>query len=157
MQRLAIVGTGLIGASVGLAARASGVTEVRGWDVDADALAVAAQREAVEPTGSLEEAVADAELAIVAAPVAAVPAQVAAVLAASGESTTDPPATPAELASWMSLSVNPLGWAPSRPNSVMTPEVSQRRARVPLLTPFTHLMNEPRLEPLFANTWPVPN
>jgi prephenate dehydrogenase len=88
VKRLAIVGTGLIGASVGLAARASGVAEVRGWDIDPDALAVAVAREAVEPAGSLEEAVADAELAIVAAPVAAVPAQVAAVLAASGDGTT---------------------------------------------------------------------
>jgi prephenate dehydrogenase len=88
VQRLAIVGTGLIGASVGLAARATGVGDVRGWDVDPDALAVAAGREAVEPAGSLEEAVADVELAIVAAPVAALPAQVAAVLAASGEGTT---------------------------------------------------------------------
>ena len=88
VRRLAIVGTGLIGASVGLAARASGVPEVRGWDIDPDALAVAVEREAVEPAGSLEEAVADAELAIVAAPVAAVPAQVAAVLAASGDGTT---------------------------------------------------------------------
>jgi prephenate dehydrogenase len=88
MQRLAIVGTGLIGASVGLAARATGVEDVRGWDVDPDALAVAAEREAVVPAASLQEAVAGAELAIVAAPVAALPAQVAAVLAASGESTT---------------------------------------------------------------------
>ena len=88
MQRLAIVGTGLIGASVGLAARASGVREVRGWDVDPDALRVAGEREAVEPAGSLEEAVAEAELAIVAAPVAALPAEVRAVLAASGETTT---------------------------------------------------------------------
>jgi prephenate dehydrogenase len=88
VQRLAIVGTGLIGASVGLAARASGVEDVRGWDVDPEALAVAAEREAVEPAGSLQEAVADAELAIVAAPVAALPAEVGAVLAASGESTT---------------------------------------------------------------------
>jgi prephenate dehydrogenase len=88
VQRLAIVGTGLIGASVGLAARASGVHDVRGWDVDPEALAVAAEREAVEPTGSLQEAVADAELAIVAAPVAALPAEVGAVLAASGDSTT---------------------------------------------------------------------
>jgi prephenate dehydrogenase len=88
MQRLAIVGTGLIGASVGLAARAAGVDEVRGWDVDPDALAVAAGRDAVDPAGSLEEAVADAELAVVAAPVAALPAEVAAVLTASGNGTT---------------------------------------------------------------------
>src|SRR5919204_806433 len=88
LRTLAVVGTGLIGASVGLAARASGVAEVRGWDVDPDALRIAAEREAVEPARSLEEAVGDAELAIVAAPVAALPVQVAAVLAASGETTT---------------------------------------------------------------------
>ncbi|HSC73562.1 MAG TPA: prephenate dehydrogenase/arogenate dehydrogenase family protein [Gaiellaceae bacterium] len=90
MQRLAIVGTGLIGASVGLAARAAGVGEVRGWDVDPDALQVAAEREAVEPAASLEAAVAEAELAVVAAPVAQLPAEVAAVLAASdGATVTD--------------------------------------------------------------------
>ena len=88
MQRLAIVGTGLIGASVGLAARAAGVDEVRGWDVDPDALSVAAEREAVEPAGSLEEAVSGAELAVVAAPVAQLPLEVANVLAASGNGTT---------------------------------------------------------------------
>jgi prephenate dehydrogenase len=88
VQRLAIVGTGLIGASVGLAARAAGVDEVRGWDIDPDALSVAAGREAVEPVASLEEAVADAELAVVAAPVAQLPLEVANVLAASGNGTT---------------------------------------------------------------------
>jgi prephenate dehydrogenase len=87
VQRLAIVGTGLIGASVGLAARAAGVAEVRGWDVDPGALDVAAERQAVEPAGSLEEAVMDAELAVVAAPVAQLPAEVGAVLAASGSAT----------------------------------------------------------------------
>jgi len=88
IQRLAIVGTGLIGGSVGLAARAAGVAEVRGWDVDAAALATAAERGAVAAAGSLAEAVAGAELALVAAPVAALPAQVAAVLEASGDATT---------------------------------------------------------------------
>jgi len=88
VERLAIVGTGLIGASVGLAARAAGVGHVRGWDVDADALAVAVERGAVEAAGSLGEAVEGAELALVAAPVAALPDQVAAVLEASGDATT---------------------------------------------------------------------
>jgi prephenate dehydrogenase len=88
VQRLAIVGTGLIGASVGLAARAAGVSDVRGWDIDPEALAVAAEREAVEPAGSLEDALAGAELAVVAAPVAQLPAEVGAVLAASGDGTT---------------------------------------------------------------------
>jgi prephenate dehydrogenase len=88
LRSLAVVGTGLIGASVGLAARASGVGDVRGWDVDGDALAVAAARKAVEPAGSLAEALDAVELAVVAAPVAVLPAQVADVLGASGERTT---------------------------------------------------------------------
>src|SRR5207302_420856 len=88
VERLAIVGTGLIGASVGLAAREAGVGEVRGWDVDPEALALAGERGAVEPAGSLEDAVAGVELALVAAPVAALPEQVAAVLKASRDGTT---------------------------------------------------------------------
>jgi prephenate dehydrogenase len=88
VRRLAIVGTGLIGASVGLAARESGVEEIRGWDVDPDALRIAAKRGAVTGAGSLGEAVEGAELALVAAPVASLPDEVAAVLQASGEGTT---------------------------------------------------------------------
>src|SRR5919198_4473964 len=88
VRRLAVVGTGLIGASVGLAARRAGVDEVRGWDVDEEALAVAGERGAVEPASSLDEAVDEAELAVVAAPVAALPAEVASVLEASGNGTT---------------------------------------------------------------------
>jgi prephenate dehydrogenase len=85
--RIAVVGTGLIGASVGLAAQRHGVS-VAGWDVDERALGVAAERGAVEAASSLEEALAGAELAVVAAPIAALAAQVAAVLAATGEETT---------------------------------------------------------------------
>ena len=88
VQRLAVVGTGLIGASVGLAARKAGVAEVRGWDVDGEALAVAGERGAVEPAASLAEAVTGAELAVVAAPVASLPAEVENVLGASGNGTT---------------------------------------------------------------------
>jgi prephenate dehydrogenase len=88
VQRVAIVGTGLIGASVGLAAGAAGAIEVRGWDIDGDALRIAEDRGAVQAARSLAEAVEDAELALVAAPVAALPAQVAAVLEASGDATT---------------------------------------------------------------------
>jgi len=40
-ERLAIIGTGLIGASAGLAARRAGVAAVTGWDADPDSLAVA--------------------------------------------------------------------------------------------------------------------
>ena len=88
VRRLAIVGTGLIGVSIGLAAHESGVGEVRGWDVDSDALDVAAERGAVESAASLADAVEGADLAVVAAPVASLPAEVAAVLDASDNGTT---------------------------------------------------------------------
>jgi prephenate dehydrogenase len=89
VSRLAVVGTGLIGASVALAARRAGVPTVRGFDPDAAALDLAAERGAVEPTASLEEAVGDAELSIVAAPVALLPATVGEVLRASRGLVTD--------------------------------------------------------------------
>ena len=60
VERLGIVGTGLIGASIGLAAREAGVGEVRGWDIDRDALASASGRGAVDAAGSLGEAVSGA-------------------------------------------------------------------------------------------------
>jgi len=87
--RLAIVGTGLMGASVGLAAKRAGIERVIGFDSDGSALAEAAGRGAVDEVApSLPDAVGEAELAIVAVPVAELPAQVAAVLAASGDNTT---------------------------------------------------------------------
>jgi prephenate dehydrogenase len=88
VRRLAIVGTGLIGASIGLAARDSGVEDVRGWDVDDDALSTAEARGAVARARSLADAVDGADLAVVAAPVASLPTEVAAVLDASGNGTT---------------------------------------------------------------------
>jgi prephenate dehydrogenase len=84
--RVAIVGTGLMGASVALAARRRG-DDVTGWDPDAGALADAVAREALQAASSLEDAVAHSELVVVAAPIAQLPAAVAAVLAASGEAT----------------------------------------------------------------------
>jgi prephenate dehydrogenase len=80
LRSAAVVGTGLIGASVGLAARRSGVERVAGWDPEPDALAVAAEREAVVPAGSLAEALDAAELVLVATPVASLPAVVREVL-----------------------------------------------------------------------------
>jgi prephenate dehydrogenase len=68
-MRIAIVGTGLMGASVALAAQRRGDTVV-GWDPDPDALAAAVDRGALEGSASLEDAVRDAELAVVAAPIA---------------------------------------------------------------------------------------
>ena len=87
-MRIALVGTGLIGASVGLAAKKAGA-EVVGFDPDAEALRGAAEKGAIdEPAGSREDAVRGADLAVVAAPVAQLAREVAAVLAASGEECT---------------------------------------------------------------------
>jgi len=84
-----VIGTGLIGASVALAAtRSRAAVEVVGYDLDPAALAAAVERGALEPAASLEEAVKGAELAVVAAPVAQLAGQVRAALEASGEETT---------------------------------------------------------------------
>ncbi len=85
---LAVVGTGLIGASVALAARRSGIEDVRGFDPDSEALAVAAEKGAIVPAAALADAVAGADLVVVAVPVVTVPEVVAACLAASGGETT---------------------------------------------------------------------
>jgi prephenate dehydrogenase len=98
-MRIAVIGTGLIGASVGLAARRDGHA-VTGYDPDAVALEVAAERGAVdEAAPSLEAALESAALAVVAAPVAQLVTTVQAVLAASGEdcSVTDVGSTKARV------------------------------------------------------------
>jgi prephenate dehydrogenase len=89
VRSLAVVGTGLIGASIALAARRAGVEDVRGYDPDEGALAGAVERGAVEAAGSLAQAVGDAELTVVAAPVARLAASVAEVLEASSGTVTD--------------------------------------------------------------------
>jgi prephenate dehydrogenase len=89
LPRLAIVGTGLIGASVGLAAKQAGVEQIAGFDPDSGALRIALQRGAVDRAAStLAEAVSDAELVIVAAPVAVLPERVVEVLSLVGEDCT---------------------------------------------------------------------
>ena len=79
LRAITVVGTGLIGASAALAARRTGVA-VRGWDPDPDVLRVAHEREAVEPSTTLADAVDGAELVLVAAPVAELPHVVREVL-----------------------------------------------------------------------------
>ena len=82
-MRLAVVGTGLIGASVGLAARRAELGEVVGWDEDSGALEVAADRSAVTAASSLEGALREADVALVAVPVASLPSAVRAALEAA--------------------------------------------------------------------------
>jgi prephenate dehydrogenase len=86
---LTIVGTGLIGASVALAAKERADARVTGFDPDPAALAAAVERGAVDETANeLDAALADADLAVVAAPVVQLPAQVATVLERSPDRCT---------------------------------------------------------------------
>jgi prephenate dehydrogenase len=82
---LAIVGTGLVGASVALAAKRVGV-RVKGWDADAKTLREA--QSAVEPAASLQDAVAGADLVVVAVPVGSLVATAREVLAAASPDAT---------------------------------------------------------------------
>jgi len=82
VARLAVVGTGLVGTSVALAAGRTG-TRTRGFDSDPGVLERAAARGALEPSASLAEALSDAELVVVAVPVGAAPAVVREALAAA--------------------------------------------------------------------------
>src|SRR5919201_1089675 len=87
VRRLAVIGTGLIGASVALAAKRAREVQVAGFDPEPQALAAAMERGAVDTrAGTVAEAVADAQLAVVAAPVAQLASQVRAALDASPES-----------------------------------------------------------------------
>jgi prephenate dehydrogenase len=89
VRRLAVIGTGLIGASVALATKRTGDSQVTGYDPEPEALAAAEKRGAIDrPADSLAEAVADAELAVVAAPVAQLSAQVRAALDAGPDGCT---------------------------------------------------------------------
>jgi prephenate dehydrogenase len=85
-RRLAIVGTGLLGASVGLAARAAGVAEVVGADNDRRELRDALEREAITSRArSVEEAAEGADLIVAATPVRSLAGVLARALAANPE------------------------------------------------------------------------
>jgi prephenate dehydrogenase len=98
--RIAVVGTGLVGTSVALAAARVG-TRCRGFDTDRRVLEGSAARGALVPAASLEEAVADAEIVVVAVPVGSAPDVVRAVLDATGSDVvvTDVASTKRPLAS----------------------------------------------------------
>jgi prephenate dehydrogenase len=87
-MRLAIVGTGLIGASVGLAAKRAGVEWVGGTDTDDAAAGIALERGAVDAVGPLADLLAEADLAVVAAPVTVLPALVEDVIERAPERCT---------------------------------------------------------------------
>jgi prephenate dehydrogenase len=86
---LAVVGTGLVGSSVALAAKRAGTARVAGWDAEPATLREAAGARAIDRTsGSVAEAVAEAELVVVAVPVSTLAQTTRDVLAAAGPETT---------------------------------------------------------------------
>jgi prephenate dehydrogenase len=88
-NRVAVVGTGLIGASIGLALRNAAV-EVRGFDHDADRLTRAKELGAIdEAVATLADAVAGADVVIVAVPVDGVAPVVIEALDAGVAAVTD--------------------------------------------------------------------
>jgi prephenate dehydrogenase len=83
--KVAVLGVGLIGGSIGLAARRRMSAEVAGWDPDPENLGRAVELEALDlAAGSIAEAAAGAELIFCAAPVRALSDLVAEALEASG-------------------------------------------------------------------------
>ena len=100
VEQLAVVGTGLVGTSVALAAGRAG-TRCRGFDSDRRVLESAATRGGLEAASSLAEAVAGAQLVVVAVPVGAAPDVVREVLDAVGPEVvvTDAASTKRPLAS----------------------------------------------------------
>jgi prephenate dehydrogenase len=83
--RLAVLGVGLIGGSIGLAARERLGAHVRGYDPAPEAASAGLERGALDTAcGSVGEALEGAEAAFVAAPVGALPAAVRGALEAAG-------------------------------------------------------------------------
>jgi prephenate dehydrogenase len=87
-MRLAVVGLGLMGGSLGLAARERAGAVVAGYDPDPAARAAALERGCLTTVHeTLAEAVADADLVCVCAPIGDLPAVIADVLAAAPTAT----------------------------------------------------------------------
>src|SRR5919198_837988 len=85
-MRIAVLGVGLIGGSIGLAARRRLDAEVSGFDPDRELLERAVELGAIDaPTPTVAEAVEGAELVFCAAPVTALPGLAAEALEAAGE------------------------------------------------------------------------
>ena len=89
MKRVGIVGTGLVGASIGLALTRDGVT-VRGFDTDPARAAQAVERgAATEAVPTLSDAATDVDVVIVAVPVGDIAGLVIAALDAGAPAVTD--------------------------------------------------------------------
>jgi prephenate dehydrogenase len=83
-ERVGVVGTGLIGTSIAMAALRAG-DAVRGFDADPATLARAAELSGLTPAGTLEECVRGSTLVFVCTPIPSLPELVTEALAASPE------------------------------------------------------------------------
>jgi prephenate dehydrogenase len=87
-MKIAVLGVGLIGGSIGLAARARLAAEVTGFDPDRELLDRATELGAIDSAAeTVADAVEGAEIVFCAAPVMALPGLVAEALEAAGEDT----------------------------------------------------------------------
>jgi prephenate dehydrogenase len=87
-QRIAIIGVGLIGGSIGLAAREriASLGSIIGWDPDPAAVAAAKELGAIDQIAdSLEQAASDADLIVLASPVATLADNAVRALEVAGE------------------------------------------------------------------------
>ena len=84
IERVAVVGTGLMGTSVALAAARAGAT-VSGWDADPATTARAAAVGSFAAAATLEEAVREADLVVVCTPIPTIATSVVAALGATTE------------------------------------------------------------------------
>ena len=82
IERVAVLGTGLMGTSVAMAAARAGAA-VTGWDADPATTARAASLGGFTPAASLAEAVEGADLVVVCTPISTIAPVVAAALAAT--------------------------------------------------------------------------
>jgi prephenate dehydrogenase len=81
-ERISVIGTGLIGTSIAMAATRVGCL-VSGWDPDSQAAARAAERTDLQIAPTFEEAIRGAEIVVVCAPIPATSALVARALEAA--------------------------------------------------------------------------
>lgn len=85
-MRVGVLGLGLIGGSIALAAREHAGASVSGWDADVVAIDTAVEHGVIDRrSATLEEAVADAEVVFIAAPVGSLPELAAQVLRCAPE------------------------------------------------------------------------
>jgi prephenate dehydrogenase len=89
VDRLAIVGTGLIGASIGLAAKRAGVAHVVGYDFFEPTTEAAHARGAIDEVATGAGEFGEADLVVVAVPVIALPTVVGGVLEDGAWTVTD--------------------------------------------------------------------